>query len=365
MQRLRGYLYSLIIFLLSAPIVFAQPETINTKQVKAYKQLDGLLNKLKEEVENVPFNVNRIATHEISYDSTLFTRSGIQLIKNRIEGVFVEKSGVELVELDDRESNKTLHIVGSDSSLVLRNTSNNSENNSDKLMALGEKYGIDAFLKGHVQYKESLGYIVSLQLFEPSSRSVIWSKSFVSEYIEGEKPYKGKTVLVSTGALNTGTDAYTINGSVYQGDVMLLDYNSDFIIRQSINQDNDGYLGIGAGYHYYSLISIGEQQQNYESISTSAFDFGVLFYKTWAEKSEQKGEYWVELFLGPKMLFMANSENSLSLKQGININVAENIGIALDFNYLLTPNTNLANQDQSKNLELNSIGYGVKILLRL
>lgn len=102
--------------------------------------------------------------------------------------------------------------------------------------------------------------------------------------------------------------------------------------------------------------------------NSSVFDLGVVFYKTLAEKAEKENAHWVDLFIGPNLLMPSNSKNLFALTQGVNVNVAENLGVTFDVQYLFSSNPSLENADDAqtaKNIELNTIGYGVKILLRL
>ena len=357
----------ILLWIMGATSVLAQQGgTGRIDQAQAYKQFENLLSKLEQEVQNISFDVDRIATYQISFDSTLFTRQGIRFIRYELERVFIEKGGISVLSLEEFKSRNVLHIVGSDSSLTLRNTSLSParNNQSERLLRLSREYGIDAFLRGHVYYREALGYVISLELFNPASRAIVWSKSLISKTIEQEKPDDGKKYLISAGITQLRTGDYLINNVAYTGDLLKLDYSLRVAFRQPINERNEGYIGLQAGYHYYSLQQLGDKQPNFEPITSSVFETASLFYKTWAEKEGKNGEYWVEIFMGPKILFISNSQNTVALHQGINVNVSENLGMGLDAQYLLTESTTLENGDGSLNLELNSIGYGVKILLR-
>jgi hypothetical protein len=282
-----------------------------------------------------------------------------------------------MLALEEFEQENVLQITGTDSSLVLKNTGKeaNEKENSLRLLELSRKYGVDAFLKGYVQYRNDVGYTISLELISPSTREVIWSKSLVSRDLEPEEEvYKGKLTLLTVGANNTPTGGYLLSsanggaGGTYSGDILLLNYNVRLAFRQPINKKNSGYIGVQGGYNYYNVLPVGEEGDDFESYNASVFDLGLVFYKTLAEKSEKENAHWVDIFIGPNLLMPSNSKNLFALTQGVNVNVAENLGVAFDVQYLFSSGPSLENSEEAqiqKTVELNTIGYGVKILLRL
>lgn len=355
----------LCVALLCANVSYGQSSSANFEQ---YTQLQKLLEKLETEAEEIPFNVQRIATQRLHYDSTRITEKGYQLIKYEIERVIREEGQAQMLSLEEFEPKKVLRVTGTDSTLSLRNTSHSGteSENSIRLLELSQKYSVDAFMQGYIQYENDLGYVVSLELISPSSREVIWSKSLVSETSETEEEYyKGKLTLLTIGSSVLPTNDYAISGISYSEDILLLDYSFNLALRQPINRNASGYIGVQAGYHYYNLMSLEEKLDTYEPFSTSVFEFGTQFFKTLGPKSEMENEYWLELFLGPNLLMPSNSQNLFSLTQGVNVNLSENLGVTLDFRYLFSSSPALEDEDEIKNIQLNTIGYGLKILLRI
>lgn len=362
MRRFTGFL--LILVFLCTDFSVAQ----QTDKTSQYSQLQNVLTKLKAELENVPFNIQTIATQKFSYDSVRIRDQGYKLIKHEIERVFREHGRIKVLTLQEFEAQKVLYISGTDSTLSLRNTSRSAseKENSIRLLELSQKYGIDAFMKGHIQYDYSLGYVVTLELISPTSREVLWSKSLVSKSLQPEEePYKGKLTLIEAGASLIPTTGYQLQGAPYSGEILLFDYGFRLALRQPINNENSGYIGLQAGYHYYSVMPKGSEESDYQGFNSSVYEFGAKFYKTLAEKTEQENEYWLSLYLGPNLLIPANSPNLFGLSQGVNVNMSDNLGVALDLQYLLTSTPSIENENETKNLQLNTIGYGIKILLRL
>lgn len=364
MRNATGVLF-LFLALLYVNVCVGQTSTANVEQ---YTQLQKLLEKLEIEVEEIPHNVQRIATQRLEYDSTRITDKGFQLIKYEIERVIREEAQARLLSLEEFEPQKILRVSGTDSTLSLRNTSHSGDEseNSIRLLELSQKYAIDAFMQGYIQYENDLGYVVNLELINPSSREVIWSKSLVSETLEPEEePNTGKLVLINAGGSFLPTSDYTINGSSYGGDILLLDYSFRFALRQPINSKSSGYIGVQGGYHYYNIMSRGEELDTYDPYNLSVVEVGALFYKTLGPKSEMENEYWIDLFVGPNLLIPSENQNLFSLTQGVNLNLSENLGVTLDLQYLFSSSPALENEEETKNIQLNTIGYGLKILFRL
>lgn len=365
MNRVTGCL--VILVLLCANVCVGQ----NAQPPSQYVELQQVLEKLKTEVEDIPYNIGKVANQQISYDSTRITSQGFRLIEHEIERMFSEHGRINILSLEEFDEEKVLKITGTDSTLSLRNTSRSASDkeNSLRLLELSQKYGVDAFLQGNVQYRADVGYVISLELISPKTREVMWSRSLVSKDMEPEEePSKGKLTLIQAGASVLPTNDYLINNNSYSGEILFLDYAARLAFRQPINSENSGYIGLQGGYHYYNVVPKNEEQSDYEPYTTSIFEVGAVFYKTIGEKSEQKGEHWVDLFVGPNLLISTNSKNLFSLTQGVNVNVSENLGITLDVQYLFSSTPTLENGNDAtiqKTVQLNTIGYGVKVLLRL
>lgn len=367
MRRATGVF--LLIGLLWCNLSFGQGNGDGLKDLSQYAQLQEVLNKLVKDVEGIPHIVRRVATQKLAYDSTRITSQGYRLIRHKIEGVFKENGRVKMLQLEEFSRQKVLHVVGTDSTLSLRNTFRGTDEreNSIRLLELSQKYGVDAFLKGNIQYRNDVGYVVMLELISPQSREVVWSTSLISKDMNPPPPpSKAKKTLITAGASLMPTTEYSINQTPYTGgEIILLDYSARLTLRQEINSNNSGFVGIRGGYHYFSVLPKGEEGQSFEPYSASIFEVGALFYKTFAPKAELKNDYWLEIYVGPNVLFHSSSNNKFGLAQGININLTENLGFALDAQYFFSETPQIGNEDQTRNLQLNTIGYGLKILLRL
>lgn len=355
-----------LIALLWTNLSFAQNSGKGSPKASQYMQLQKVMKKLQNEIETIPYNIQRVATQRLGYDTTRLTRQGYKLIRHEIERVFREDGRIKMLALEEFRRDKVLFVEGTDSTLTLSNTQRSAgeKENSIRLLELSQKYGIDAFLQGNIQYKNDLGYVITLELISPQSREVLWSKSLVSKDLTPEKkPYKGKLTLISAGGSLLPTGSYTIGGTGYTGGILFVDYTARVALRQPVNERNGGYIGVRGGYHYYNTMPKGQNTTNYEPFTQSVFEVGVIFYKTLAEKNKKKHTHWLELYLGPNLLIPSGSQNMFALAQGININLSENLGLALDVQYLLSPNPEVENE--TKNIQLNSVGYGLKVLLRL
>lgn len=366
MRRATGLF--LLIGLLWCNLSFGQNANSNSKDISQYTQLRQVVNKLEKEVENIPHIIRRVATQKLSYDSTRITPQGYRLIRHEIEEAFKEYGRVKMLELEEFSRKKILHVVGTDSSLSLRNTFRGADEreNSIRLLELSQKYGVDAFMKGHIQYRKQEGYVIMLELISPQSREVLWSTSLISkDQNPPPKRGRGKLTLVTAGASLVPTRQYSINGNPYTaGEILLLDYTVRMSFRQPINSKNSGYIGLRGGYHFYNVVPKGGEATGYESYSASLFEIGAIFYKTLAPKSEIRDDFWLELYAGPNMLIAFNSNNQFGLAQGINVNLSENLGLALDAQYLFAQSPEIENKDETRNLQLNTISYGLKVLLR-
>lgn len=370
MNRVTAFVFGLVLLWVNCGMA---QQAGNAAVNSQYQELQQVLEKLRAEVEKMPHDIGRVANQEMAYDSSRITQQGFRLIEHEIERTFTEHGRINMLSLEEFDRENVLRVTGTDSTLLLKNTNQapDENENSSRLLELSEKYGVDAFMKGYVQYRNDVGYTISVELISPSTREVIWSKTLVSKDLEPEEEvYKGKLTLLTVGASNIPASSYLIGeeSDIYGGDFMLLDYNVRLAFRQPVNSKNSGYIGVQGGYHYYNIIPVGDEQESYEPYDTSIYDLGLVFYKTLAEKEEQENAHWIDLFIGPNLLMPSDSNNLFALTQGVNVNVAENVGVTLDVQYLFSSDPSLNNAEDAqipKTVELNTIGYGFKILLRL
>lgn len=364
---MRTYLPFLLLIMVGCYLpVNAQFSNNRANIEREYTELNSLLDKLEQEAANSPFDVRRVAFFKLDYEQSRFTKQGIRYIKNEIERVLNESTPISMVNVREFDEPDPLQIIGSDSSLTIMNTNgwSTEQGGRDRLSNIVQKYALDGILEGSIQYRDGPGYILSLRLVRGDSRAVAWNISVMSNDMEQEEEMpESKTILISAGGGLLPYSGYVANGQIPSTDPVVIDYSANLTLRQSINSKNSGYLGVSLGYHQYRSAGLDENQ-NIEPFSLTSFRAGVLYFLSVAEKSEIPNDYWIEIYLGPDILIVSENDNLFRINQGINFNLARNLGLSLDLQYLLSSEPSLEDANSNTTVDFKSIGYALRFLVR-
>lgn len=330
-----------------------------------YADLELALDKLTKKLENVSVDIRRAAPLQWEYEESKITSEGFKLIRNEIERTIFRTGRIKVLDIEALQDNQVLKISGSDSSLKISNAANrNQEDYDEQLMRLSEQYSVDAFLKGHVQYQEDMGFIITLEFINPRSKAIDWSTTVMSKDVESKKEIPtGRRNILSGGVNLNSPSEYVVNTSTYSDGLNLLNYNLNYTYRQPVNPEHSSYFGISAGYHVMNLTYLGDRS-DVESFSKSIMNTGVYYFKTLGKKPNTKRQYWIELFIGPEMKVVFNDKNHFQMSQGLHLNFTKNLGMELNLNFLISGSSRLTNEEETKEVELNNTSYGLKLLLK-
>lgn len=357
---------SVIILLIAVmSIETAAAQSSSEREIERRLEFRQLMQNLEETLAEVPFNVQRIVFLRLEHNSARFDDERISYVRDEIESVFSGQPGITILSVPELEVAPVLKISSTDTSLTVENLSPfSATSNPEDLLKIGEKYAIQGYLDGRIQYSEALGYQLNLRITRPESREVVWNKTIETRTFQPEpEKFEGKRTIIAAGAGLHSTFAYQVQGSTHGGDFLNVNYHAALTFRQGMTPRNSGYVGLSGKINFFSLISI-DDDGSFEEFSKLVPEVGVTFFKTFIERSDIPNDHWIEAYLGVNMLFPPQSDNLFSVNQGVFLNLTDNLGIALDIQYLLSDEHILFDEDTNNSLILNNLGYGIRFLLR-
>lgn len=363
LKRLRNSILLIVALGWVVPDLYAQ---FHERDVERQLEFRLLMNMLDETLSEVPFNMQRIVFLRLEHNAERFSEDQITYIRDEIERVFAARPGITMLSVPELEVSPVLHITSSDTSLIVKNLSPfSATSNPEDLMRIGQKYAIQGYLSGRIQYSEAIGYQLNLRLIRPESREVTWNKTIETRTFEPEpERIEARRTIIAVGAGLQSTQNYLIQGISYGGKFLTMNYAGSITFRQPMTANNSGYIGLTGGLSFISLLN-RDDDGSFTEFSKLIPSAGVTFFKTFLPRMEEPVDHWLEVYLGANMFFPSGNDNLFSVNQGFYLNLSDNLGVAVDLQYLLMDTPHIGDEETNTRLNLNNLGYGLRFLFRL
>ena len=333
--------------------------------------MDQIINQMSEQLNDVPVNIKRVAVYKINYSAFRFTNEEIEYIRGEVEYAFRSFASLTVLSPPELEPNDKMRIIGSDSTLNILNIRGRSlaDVSPELLNSISTKYSVHGLIELGVQRREPEGIVLSIRIMNPSSREIIWTKSFISNIFEvKEEVYKGKTFVVNFGAGRKTTDRiftpdsmFTADGSLVLGNSnineIVVDLHATATFRQPLHLDNSAYVGFTGGVHAL-------RARDADEFSMTLLEFGITYYQAITPKNLNINDYTVMFFLNGNIQFPLGDQKGemFSVAPGLMLNLSENIGLALYGNVILSGETITLENNQQ--ITYNKVGYGIQGIVR-
>jgi hypothetical protein len=259
-----------------------------------------------------------------------------------------------------------MKIFGSDSTLQILNIQGRSlaDVSPDFLSEITTKYGVNGLIEVGLQRRNPDGLVLSIRMMNPSSREIVWSKSFIANPFEiNEEVDKGNTLVFSfgTGALQTESKFRTDTSFANQDTAfssLVFNYAANVSYRQPINAENSAYIGFTGGFNV-----LQSSQDN--DFDITFIELGISYYQALSpEKNVTINDYKMMLFLKSSIQFPVSSVKGeiLSAQPGLMLNLSKNLGVSFYTSLILSgEELTLSNNDR---ITYNKVGYGVHAVVR-
>ena len=328
-------------------------------------QMGQIYEQMSDQISDIPANVRRLAVYKLNYNPMRFTVQEVEYIRGEIEAAIREYTGLTVLSPPELEPNDKMKIIGNDSTLQILNIQGRSlaDTSPELLTQIASNYGVQGLLEVSMQKRNPDGLILSLRLINPSSREIIWTKSFISNPFKVELEVdKGFTKVFTFGSGSIESESIASADTSLSSQVISIKksaivYSASFTYRQSIGVDNSAYLGFTSGLNVI-------RSANNSSFDLTMFEFGVTYYQSITDKNLDINDYKLMLFFNSKVSLPMNKTKGefYSFKPGVMLNMSKNLGLVLYTDLILSGETlTLKNNDK---ITFGRVGYGLQAVVR-
>ncbi|MEX0721406.1 MAG: hypothetical protein WD059_12110 [Balneolaceae bacterium] len=320
-------------------------------------QLERITAQMIAEISDIPVSVRRMAIYKLNYNSSSFDKQSIAYIKSEIESVFRDYSPVRVISPPELDPTDNLKIVGSDSTLQIMNIQGRSvaDMSPELLENISSKYSVSGLVELTLQKKRPEGLIISVRIISPSSREIVWSKSFESYPVEErEKVDLGKRVTLNFGATSLTNESFTLAGSEEMEESKTLNYNFTFGYRQPLNLDNSSYLGLFVGYNKM-------RSTDNPDFENAFLEVGLSFDQALSRKSPDIRGYRVMLGVDASIWLPRDEKKGdiVMISPSIMFNLTENLGFEVN-GLAFMSDRSVQDPVNSNIFTYGQLGYGVR-----
>lgn len=353
MKKIVLFIFLTFLFFYSSQAQVDKNNPIIRKQL----ELVDLMDEISDHVKINDLLYKRVALASFDYPDYIINESEASQIRSRIEGAF-SVSGFTVVSAPEFRQKPLTIVNGTDSNLTItrQNTLERLILDEDMMSTVIDKYALQALLYVQLTYDHITGYQVNLQLVKSRSKELIYS-TVINSNPEMYNPRKAEFQL-SGGISFFKTQFYLVDGVEKKLESLATISDVSLTWRQPFNRTLGGFYGFKTGLTYLQLmqsdIDTGFKKFN-KLMPQAGFYYSICFLK----KGEQPRKYWMEAFQSLSVII--SSEVVPYVRQGLIINMTENLSLETDFRYYLV---NSLFTNTTSTLQLQNFGYGFNFIYR-
>lgn len=354
---MKRILLILLVVVIGHSFSFAQVDK-NNPIIRKQLELVDLMDEITDKIRLNDLLYKRVALASFDYPDYIINESEAIQIRSRIEGAF-STSGFTVVSAPEFKQKPLTIVNGTDSNLTItrQNTLERLILDDEKMNEVIDKYALQALLYVQLTYDHITGYQANLQLVKSRSKELLYS-TVLNSNPELYNPRKAELQL-SAGISLYKTEYHLVNGVDISKDNLVSLSDLDVIWRQPFNKSYGGYYGFKAGLSFVQNSSSGNLDTSFQKFSKFMPHAGFYYSICFLKKNEQPRKYWMEAFQSFQTII---SDNIIpGVKQGLIINMTENLGLQLDFNYYLI---NSVFNKGTTSLQTANFGYGFTFIYR-
>lgn len=357
MKRLLLIIFLSILFFNSTQAQVDRNNPIIRKQL----ELVDLMDEISDHVKLNDLLYKRVALASFDYPDYIINESEAIQIRSRLEGAFAI-SGFTVISAPEFKQKPLTIVNGTDSNLTItrQNTLERLILNEDMMNSVIDKYALQSLLYVQLTYDHITGFQVNLQLVKSRSKELIYS-TVINSNPDMYNPRKAEFQLAG-GISFYKTQFYLLNG-VDQGSENLATISDvQLTWRQPFNRNHTGYYGFKTGMAYLQLMP-ADVDTNFVKFNKLMPHAGLYYSICFLKKNDQPRKYWMEAFQAASVLI--SSEVVPYMRQGLIVNMTQNLSLELDFRYYLVNSIfNKTTENTTNTLQLQNFGYGFNFIYR-
>ena len=323
------------------------------------KQLElvDLMDEITDQVKLNDLLYKRVALASFDYPDYILNESEASQIRSRIEGAFAV-SGFTVVSAPEFKQKPLTIVNGTDSNLTItrQNTLERLILDEDMMNNVIDKYALQALVYVQLTYDHITGFQANIQLVKSRSKELIYSVVLNSNP-EMYNPRKAE--FQAAAGISFFKNQFYLVDNIDQGDQFLATMSDATLIwRQPFNKNHGGFYGFRTGLSFLQLMSTGVDTgfTKFNKVMPHAgFYYSLCFLK----KNDQPRKYWMEAF--QSMGVQISNEVIPFVRQGLIVNMTQNLSLELDFRYFLV---NSIFTNTKNTLQLANFGYGFSFIYR-
>jgi len=357
MKRLLLFIFLIVLLVSSSQAQVDRNNPIIRKQL----ELVDLMDEISDQVKLNDLLYKRVALASFDYPEYIINESEASQIRSRLEGAFAI-SGFTVISAPEFKQKPLTIVNGTDSNLTItrQNTLERLILNEDMMSNVIDKYALQALLYVQLTYDHITGFQVNLQLVKSRSKELIYS-TVINSNPEMYNPRKAEFQLAG-GVSFYKTQFYLVDGVDQAGDNLATLSDVQVTWRQPFNRNHTGYYGFKTGMSYLRLMPV-DVDTNFTSFSKFLPHAGLYYSICFLKKAEQPRKYWMEAFQSASVII--SSEVVPYIRQGLIINMTQNLSLELDFRYFLVNSIfSKTTETFTNTLQLQNFGYGFNFVYR-
>lgn len=329
----------------------------NNPIIRKQLELVDLMDEISDQVKLNDLLYKRISLASFDYPEYIINESEASQIRSRIEGAFAV-SGFTVVSAPEFKQKPLTIVNGTDSNLTItrQNTLERLILNDEMMNNVIEKYGLQALLYVQLTYDHITGFQVNLQLVKSRSKELIYS-TVINSNPGMYNPRKAEFQL-SGGMSFYKTQFYLVNGIEKGKDNLATMSEVNLAWRQPFNKNHSAFYGFKTGLSYVQLMKTGVDT-SFTKFSKIMPQAGFYYSLCFLKKNDRPRKYWMEAF--QSLSVIVSNEILPTVRQGLTINMTENLSLELDFRYYLI---NSMFTNTTSTLQLQNFGYGFNFIYR-
>lgn len=329
----------------------------NNPIIRKQLELVDLMDEITDQVKLNDLLYKRVALASFDYPDYIINESEASQIRSRLEGAFAS-SGFTVVSAPEFKQKPLTIVNGTDSNLTItrQNTLERLILDEDMMNNVIDKYALQALIYVQLTYDHITGFQVNLQLVKSRSKELIYN-AVINSNPAMYNPRKAE-FQVSAGLSFYKTQFHLVD-NIDKGDKNLATISDlNLVWRQPFNKTHGGFYGFRTGLSFLQLMN-GTTDTGFTKFNKLMPHAGFYYSLCFMKKNDQPRKYWMEAF--QSMSVMVSNEIVPFVRQGLIINMTENLSLDLDFRYYLI-NSIFTNTTSS--LQLANFGYGFSFIYR-
>ncbi len=357
MKRLLLFIFLIVLLASSSQAQVDRNNPIIRKQL----ELVDLMDEISDHVKLNDLLYKRVALASFDYPDYIINESEAVQIRSRLEGAFAI-SGFTVISAPEFKQKALTIVNGTDSNLTItrQNTLERLILNEDMMNNVIDKYALQSLLYVQLTYDHITGFQVNLQLVKSRSKELIYS-TVINSNPDMYNPRKAEFQLAA-GISFFKTQFYLLNG-IDQGSENLATLSDvQLTWRQPFNRNHTGYYGFKTGMAYLQLMP-ANVDTNFVKFNKIMPHAGLYYSICFLKKADQPRKYWMEAFQAASVII--SSEVVPYMRQGLIVNMTQNLSLELDFRYYLVNSIFTKTTENTTNtLQLQNFGYGFNFIYR-